>query len=224
MNNVPPHRDDAAPPAENQLAPSGQSSAISVRPSPELAAQFPALNRALVFLGQKPLKARAPSLPEKCPARRRSRKSLPSHRPTRGSKRFIALPPERETPLERHQRKCAVCHHAEREAIEDLFTHWHTPSQLAYEYDLDLRSIYRHAHATGLLRARRRNLRCVLEHILEDAMRVQVTSDSVVRAVRAYTCLTSDNRWIEPATRVTFSSDRRPPKSRKSNRQSAIRK
>lgn len=95
---------------------------------------------------------------------------------------------------------------------------------MACDYDLPLRSIYRHAHATGLLAARRRNLRCVLDHILERATGTKVTSDSIVRAVRAYACLTNDNKWVEPATHVIVSPSSPPAKAPKSNRHLAIRK
>ncbi len=227
MTTNPAHLDDASG-AANQPAPVGQSSAITLRPSPALAADFPALNRAIVFLDEEPLEvsAPAPAMPAKRAPRRRRRKA-PRVRAIRAPKRFIARPPESETPLERHERKCLVCHHPERETIEDMFVHWHQPPRMAHDYDLPLRSLYRHAHATGLLAARRRNLRCVLDHILERATSIHVTSDSIVRAVRAYTCLTDDNKWVEPATHVIVSpgSTTPPPQNApKSNRHLAIRK
>jgi hypothetical protein len=128
---------------------------------------------------------------------------------------------ESETPLERHERKCVVCHHPEREAIEEFFVRWQQPHRMAQDYDLPVRSLYRHAHATGLFAARRRNLRSVLEYILEDASVTQVTGDCIVRAVRAYTCLRDDNRWVEPATHVIVSpgTTPTPPRNaRQSNR------
>jgi hypothetical protein len=223
-----PAHDDASE-AANQPAPAAQSSAITLRPSPALAAEFPALNRAIVFLDEEPLEVStpAPAMPAKRAPRRRRRKAPRPVRASRASKRIIARPPEPETPLERHERKCVVCHHPERETIEDMFVHWHQPFRMAHDYDLPLRSLYRHAHATGLLAARRRNLRCVLDHILERATSIHITSDSIVRAVRAYTCLTDDNKWVEPATHVIVSpgSPAPPPRnSPKSNRHLAIRK
>jgi hypothetical protein len=228
MTTNPAHLDDA-PEAANQPAPAAQSSAIALRPSLELAVEFPALNQALVFLGEEPLEvsAPAPAMPAKRAPRRRRRKAPRPVRASRASKRIIARPPEPETPLERHERKCLVCHHPERETIEDMFVHWHQPFRMAHDYDLPLRSLYRHAHATGLLAARRRNLRCVLDHILERATSIHITSDSIVRAVRAYTCLTDDNKWVEPATHVIVSPGSPPPPPRnspKSNRHLAIRK
>ncbi|HXQ24811.1 MAG TPA: hypothetical protein VN822_00245 [Candidatus Acidoferrales bacterium] len=116
-----------------------------------------------------------------------------------------------ESSLERHERKCVVCHHPDREEIEELFLHWHEPHSTAYHYKVPVRSLYRHAHATGLYAARQGNLRSVLDRILEDAERAKVTGDCIVRAVRAYTCLTTDNKWVEPPTRVLFSSRHLPP-------------
>lgn len=212
--------------AANQPIPVGESSAIALRPSPELAADFPALNRALVLLGEEALEAPSPAAPAKRAPRRRRRKAPPL-RATPKSKRILARPMEPETPLERHERKCIICHHPERETIEDMFVHWHQPFRMAHDYDLPLRSVYRHAHATGLLAARRRNLRCVLDHILERATSTHVTSDAIVRAVRAYTCLTDDNKWVEPATHVIVSpgSAALPPRNAaKPNRHLPIRK
>ena len=225
MTDIPAH-DDASE-AANQVAPAAQSSAITLRPSPELAAEFPVLNRALVLLGEEALEGPSPATPAKRRPCRRRRKQPQPVRATRKSKRFIAREPEPETARERHERKCLVCHHPERETIEDMFVHWHQPFRMAHDYDLPLRSLYRHAHATGLLAARRRNLRCVLDHILERATSTHITSDSIVRAVRAYTCLTDDNKWIEPATHVIVSPGSTAPPLRnagKSNRHLAIRK
>ena len=221
MTTNPAHLDDA-PVAANQPAPAAQSSAITLRPSPELAADFPALNHALVFLGEEPLEisAPAPAMPAKRAPRRRRRKARPPVRAIHTSKRSIARPPESETPLQRHERKCIICHHPERETIEEFFVRWQQPHRMAQEYDLPVRSLYRHAHATGLFAARRRNLRSVLEYILEDASVTQVTGDCIVRAVRAYTCLTDDNKWVEPATHVIVSpgSAAPPRNARQSNR------
>jgi hypothetical protein len=224
MTNIPAN-DDASE-AANELAPAAQSSAIALRPSPEIAANFPILNSALALLGEEALEPSASALPEKRAPRRR-RKPRPPRRAKRESKRTVARPVEPESPLERHERKCLVCHHPEREAIEEMFVHWHNPFRMACDYDLPLRSIYRHVHATGLVAARRRNLRCVLEHLLEGATRVRATGDTIVRAVRAYTCLTDNNTWVEPATHVIVSpgSAGSPPRnSPKSNRHFAIRK
>jgi hypothetical protein len=44
--------------------------------------------------------------------------------------------------LERHSRRCIICHHPEREAIEEEFVHWRSPSRLAHDYKLgDYRTV-----------------------------------------------------------------------------------
>jgi len=118
-------------------------------------------------------------------------------------------------PLERHQRKCAICHHPEREVIEELFVHWHQPYSTANHYKVPARSLYRHAHATGLYLIRQQNLRSVLDRFLERVHDATVSGDSIIRAIRAYSCLTPNNKWIEPPTRVIYSTERRGASSRR---------
>lgn len=109
---------------------------------------------------------------------------------------------------DRHGRKCAICAHEYRDEIEELFLDWRRPSDIASELGLELRTIYRHAHATGLYAKRQGKLRKVLDRILEGVDRAHVTGDCIIRAVRAYTCLGRSNKWTEPATNVVFSSQK----------------
>lgn len=53
----------------------------------------------------------------------------------------------------------------------------------------------------------------MLDSILEKAPGT-VTAESVIRAIRAYSCLTDDNRWVEPTSRVEFSVARYAPAMR----------
>jgi hypothetical protein len=110
----------------------------------------------------------------------------------------------------RHQRKCEICHHPDREAIEEEFVHWHEPYAIGRRYSVSKQSIYRHAHATGLISQRRDNTRSILERILEQAAgtETKVTGQTVINALRAYTCLTDDGRWVEPPSQVVFSTSR----------------
>jgi len=109
--------------------------------------------------------------------------------------------------LERHRRKCSVCKHLHRDAIEEAFLHWVSPVTLTKDFSLpDWTSIYRHAQATGLYAQRRRNVRFVLENILERSDEVEITASALVRAVRAYASLTDSGEWVEPASRVIVSS------------------
>lgn len=113
----------------------------------------------------------------------------------------------RSASLERHRRKCTVCKHDERDAIEEAFLHWISPIFITEEFELpDWSTLYRHAHATGLFAQRRRNIRFALENVIERSDEVEVTAADLVRAVRAYACLSDSGEWLEPASRVIVSS------------------
>jgi hypothetical protein len=57
------------------------------------------------------------------------------------------LPPS----IERHSRKCAICTHPDRQAIDEAFLHESHNHDIVKDYNLpSLSSLYRHAHATGL--------------------------------------------------------------------------
>jgi hypothetical protein len=79
--------------------------------------------------------------------------------------------------LGRHQRACSICAHERREEIEAAFIGWRSPPAIAEEFGLaDRASVYRHAHALGLFQKRQRNIRAVLERIIEKAGEVDVTA------------------------------------------------
>jgi len=105
----------------------------------------------------------------------------------------------------RHSRRCCICLHPDRDAIEGDFIRWRSPELIAREYKIANRtSIYRHAHCTGLFAWRRRELGRVLEGILENAEHVPLeASDAVVRAARVYAHLDENGNWFEPA-RINF--------------------
>jgi hypothetical protein len=51
----------------------------------------------------------------------------------------------------RHDRKCSVCRHRDRDEIEREFLNWRSPDSIAEDYGIAHHSsIYRHARATGL--------------------------------------------------------------------------
>jgi hypothetical protein len=61
-----------------------------------------------------------------------------------------------KTPLDpppstkRHSRKCAICTHPNRQAIDEAFLH-QSANHIVKDYNLpSLSSLYRHAHATGI--------------------------------------------------------------------------
>ncbi len=116
--------------------------------------------------------------------------------------------------LERHSRRCIICHHPEREAIEEEFVHWRAPWKLSQDYKLnDYRTVYRHARAAGLLLQRRERLHSALDAFVESVDDVTFTGDTILRAMRAYSCIDSHGRWTEIPTHVQFSTshDAHPP-------------
>jgi hypothetical protein len=116
--------------------------------------------------------------------------------------------------LERHSRRCIICHHPEREAIEEEFVHWRAPWKLAQDFKLaDYRTVYRHARAAGLLLQRRERLHSALDAFVESVDDVTFTGDTILRAMRAYSCIDSHGRWTEIPTQVQFSTsnDAHPP-------------
>jgi hypothetical protein len=129
----------------------------------------------------------------------------PPAKPAPSSNESDHTPPEPDPPnkQERHSRKCAICHHPERDAIEQAYIHWATPHAIKEEFGLPSRlGIYRHALATGLSLRRRRKMVYALEMIVEQAGRTEPNADAVIRAVRACSRLNEDGRWIEPTRRV----------------------
>jgi hypothetical protein len=111
------------------------------------------------------------------------------------------VPPD----FSRHSRRCCICLHPDRDAIEGDFIRWRSPELIAREYKIANRtSIYRHAHCAGLFAWRRRELGRVLEGILENAEHVPLeASDAIVRAARVYAHLDENGNWFEPA-RINF--------------------
>jgi hypothetical protein len=102
--------------------------------------------------------------------------------------------------LARHARKCAVCSHPDRDAIEGDFVRWAALERIAERYKISDRStLYRHAHATGLFVRRKQELGRVLESILEASETCTLdTADLIIRAARLYTHLDDHGRWFEP--------------------------
>ena len=119
----------------------------------------------------------------------------------RSSTTVSSLPPD----MERHSRRCSICSHPDRDAIEGDFVRWRSPIKTAEDYGLaDRASIYRHAHATGLFVRRTREVARTMEHYLELVDHYEPGEpapfdfDSVTRAVRVYSHLDQDGRWVEP--------------------------
>jgi hypothetical protein len=102
----------------------------------------------------------------------------------------------------RHARKCTVCHHKDREFIDQDYLRWLSPKKIAREYAISHHSVvYRHADATGLRAQRRASLRATLENFIEQAESVRATAGSVVAAVRLYAQINDQGQWVPPVRR-----------------------
>jgi hypothetical protein len=102
----------------------------------------------------------------------------------------------------RHGRKCTVCHHKDREFIDQDYLRWLSPKKIAREYKISHHSaVYRHADATGLRAQRRASLRATLENFIEQAESVRATAGSVVAAVRLYAQINDQGQWVPPVRR-----------------------
>jgi hypothetical protein len=128
--------------------------------------------------------------------------------------------------LLRHQRKCRICNHENREEIESRFLLWENARDLVEEFGLGHRSLlYRHATAISLLDQRKENFTSVLDSIVEQCESAPVTGATILRAIRAYSCLKAHGRWVDlpqrVVKRVNESTAAPPPNP---NRDAAIRK
>ena len=82
---------------------------------------------------------------------------------------------------------------------------WDSPAKLAEEYGLtDRTTVYRHAHALGLFEKRKRNVRAVLERIIEKSGEVEVTASAVVSAIQAYAKINAQGQWVERSEHVNL--------------------
>ena len=151
-----------------------------------------------------------PSTPRRARAVRK-RRSRPE--PRVRYKRAAASPDDAEplTYIERHEAKCTICNHEDREEIDEDFVHWLNPYRIAARYTLHDRSaVYRHARATGLYELRRTHMQFILEHILEQVEDVDITAHCVIRALRAYSRVSATGKWIDPPKRVIVSTEPAP--------------
>jgi hypothetical protein len=146
-------------------------------------------------------------LAEKDAGRVRSPRPVSAARPGRGrptaSQTGEGGTTKQRAALTRHSRRCNVCKHPDREAIELDFLRWRSPDDIAKDYGIaDHSSIYRHVHATGIFARRRQTIRLALEPLLERAHTVKVTASAVISAVRLYAQMNDAGEWIRPVKTV----------------------
>jgi hypothetical protein len=115
--------------------------------------------------------------------------------------------------FQRHSRKCQICNHPERKAIENDFFEWKRANGIEQRYGLHGKStIYRHARATGLDVQRRENLSRRAEEVLEKVSLIQNPSASLIlRAVQALASLNERGQRIKPPATHAVVSTTAPP-------------
>jgi hypothetical protein len=124
-----------------------------------------------------------------------------------------------EIDLSRHERRCTICRHPEREAIEEAFLQWRNVKFIAREFNAagGYSAVYRHARALGLFKKRNFTLRSALEFVIEQSERIMPTAEGLVKAIRAYTRINDSGEWIDtPTTHIVqvvampFADPRKP--------------
>jgi len=145
-----------------------------------------------------------------------ARKSKSRLRKKSHPKKKKTPPPERLSRLELHQSHCKICGYEDQDEIDEAFVSWENVSRIAEDYDVDRRSIYRHASATGLYAKRDRNIRRALGRIIQKADSVPSTADSVVRAIKILTHVNARGEWVQPPTHVIFSATTAQPAAKRS--------
>jgi hypothetical protein len=151
-------------------------------------------------------------LPEGAPKRRRSNAKPQRSRSKRIAKSVNLRPtaprkPSRpktqtEIDLSHHERRCTICHHPERDSIEEAFCQWRKVKFIAREFNATggPTAIYRHARALNLFKQRNLTLRSSLEFVIEQSECVVPTAEGLVKAIRAYTRINDAGQWIDTPT------------------------
>ncbi len=226
-NDAPPHADAAltaeeqSNPAEDaclprQASPPGRAAGEGASSAP-LTGELPEAQEPLQLAAEKAPEASLAPADAPDPQPRRIRKTLARKAPRSSPKKSAHEQPRPRAPraprreltdLERHERKCGICQHPLRDAIDDYFMQWYPPRRIAAEFRIpEVRYIYRHAHATGLMQRRRLAVRDSLEYIVERAYDVVPSAEAVIQAVQACSRINAQGEWVDPPRRVIFTSE-----------------
>ena len=141
---------------------------------------------------------------------------MTTNRTPNGNTELAVPSPSTSPDPERHSRKCKICHHPDREAIEEAFINWHYPDWLSRIFGLNAGSmaVYRHAHAFGLFEVRRRNLRSAVERLIEKATATHPSAGDVLHAISMHARVSAEGE-LRDAPPQRFIVERRlePPPS-----------
>jgi hypothetical protein len=98
----------------------------------------------------------------------------------------------------RHETRCNVCRHPQRDEIERDFIDWISATEIATTYGFkDKSSIYRHARSLGLVDRRIKNVRFALMRLIEQVAHVPANSNSIVAACVALSKINSEGRYVD---------------------------
>jgi hypothetical protein len=218
--------------AERANAPAKEVAPTTGEPT-SLLDSLPAFKAALESLekrGDPILIAADPELPDLEPTRERQprakrRKRKPRPIPTAKQVTLRPTTPRKqsqpkaqaEIDLSHHQRRCSICRHPDREAIEEAFLQWRRVRNIDLDFKPEggLTAIYRHARAFNLFKQRNLGLRSALEFVIERAENVMPTAEGLVKAIRAYTRINDQGEWIDtPTTHIVKVMPMRDPEPR----------
>jgi hypothetical protein len=122
-----------------------------------------------------------------------------------------------EVNISHHERRCSICHHPDREAIEEAFLQWRRVKNIDFDFKPEggVTAIYRHARALKLFKQRNLGLRSALEFVIERAENVVPSAEGLVKAIRAYTRINEQGEWIDsPTTHIVKVMPMRDPEPR----------
>jgi hypothetical protein len=124
---------------------------------------------------------------------------LPPEQPPSSPAPLAPSDPSAPPDFSRHPRRCTICCHPDRDAIEGDFIRWRNPEQIAKAFNItDRVSVYRHAHYAGLFQRRKRQVALVLESFLESAESCPIeAADMIIRATRLYVRINEHGEWVE---------------------------
>ena len=106
--------------------------------------------------------------------------------------------------FDRHSRKCQICRSPYVDLIEQVYLQWERVDNICRYFQLaDTDTLYRHARAAGLDVLRRQNSRWVVEQFIEQWRDVKISSATVIRSIRALSCLDEKGHWSDlPKTHI----------------------
>ena len=96
--------------------------------------------------------------------------------------------------LGRHQAQCTICSSPYRQAIEEAFVDWGSPYLIGKRYDVSRDAQYRHAHAFDLFSKRQRNIRMLLEKVIERVDNMPLEGPQIVSVIQTYVKLYSSGQ------------------------------